>query len=202
MTPATGYGNQDVTVNYNLSQKIESIIREPGLLERLSVSVLVDQEAAGGVQPAQLQAAIEAAIGADPVRGDVVSVTAVAFAEPPPEAASDPLASAAEIVPGVVTTALAVVIALVLTLLLWRNMGALGRRVEEAALLAEPPRRDALGSGYAAGVNARQGLLAASLPDNGPQAQIQERLRMVADEKPEALVGLMHGWLQEEGTRR
>ncbi len=35
-----------------------------------------------------------------------------------------------------------------------------------------------------------------------PQARIQERLRIVADERPDALVGLMHGWLREEDRRR
>jgi len=200
-TTATGYGSQDVTVNYNLSERIEKIVREPGLLERLSVSVLVDQEASAAIEPAALQAAIEAAIGADLERGDIVSVTAVAFPEAVADAPADPIASAVEILPGVLTTGLAIILTLILTVLLWRNMGALGRRADEAALLSEPPRRDALGSGYG-GADARQGLLAAALPDNSAQAQIQERLRMVADEKPDALLGLMHGWLQEEGARR
>jgi hypothetical protein len=43
---------------------------------------------------------------------------------------------------------------------------------------------------------------AADVPSATPQARIQERLRMVADERPDALVGLMHGWLREEGSRR
>jgi len=34
-----------------------------------------------------------------------------------------------------------------------------------------------------------------------PQAKIQERLRMVAEEKPDALVGLMNGWLREDDRR-
>jgi len=43
---------------------------------------------------------------------------------------------------------------------------------------------------------------AADVPSATPQARIQERLRMVADERPDALVGLMHGWLREEGGHR
>ena len=105
-----------------------------------------------------------------------------------------------EMLPGVLTTVLAVIIGLVLTLLLWRNMGALGRRAEEATLLAEMPRQAMLGAGYG-GSETAQNLLAA-VPTNSAQAQIQDRLRLVADQKPEALVGLMNGWLQEESAKR
>jgi hypothetical protein len=42
----------------------------------------------------------------------------------------------------------------------------------------------------------------AEMPGATPQARIQERLQMVADERPDALVGLMHGWLREEDRRR
>lgn len=201
------YLSEDVTVNYSLSQKIEKIVQEPGLLERLSVAVLVDEAAASGIPTEQLQAAIEAAIGADSTRGDVVSVTAVAFAEPAPEAATGPLDQVVPLLPQILTTALAVVIGLVLLFLLWRNLRVLGRRSEEALLLAEPPRRHAypLGPGTmgerASGQD-QPSLLAAPALDNSPQAQIQAQVRRVADEKPEALVGLMHGWLREDGTRR
>ena len=61
--------------------------------------------------------------------------------------------------PGVLTTVLAVIIGLVMTVLLWRNMGTLGRRAEEATLLAAMPRQ-ALGAGYG-GSETAQGLLAA-----------------------------------------
>ena len=32
-----------------------------------------------------------------------------------------------------------------------------------------------------------------------PQAKIQERLRIVADEKPEEIVGLVNSWLRTDG---
>lgn len=198
---AAGYGSTDVTVNYNLSQKIENIVHEPGVLQRLSVAVLIDETAAAGIEPGKLQAAIEAAIGADLARGDVVSVTQVAFAVVEPESAPDTLAPIMEMLPGVLTTVLAVIIGLVLTLLLWRNMGALGRRAEEAALMAEMPRQAALAPGYSGESESVRNLLTAA-PTNSAQAEIQDRLRIVADQKPDALVGLMNGWLQDEVAKR
>jgi flagellar M-ring protein FliF len=207
-TPS-GYNKQDVTVNYNLSQKIEHIVQQPGVLQRLSVSVLVDQAASAGISTDKLQAAIAAAIGADAARGDVVSVTALAFATAAPVAAKDIISQVAGTAPQVIPTGLAIVAGLIMLLLLWRNLGTLGRRSEEAALLAAPPNQLAdpgaggAGAGYARESDATgRALLAAPAPDNSPQAQIQERLRQVAEDQPDAIVGLMHGWLREDGPRQ
>jgi len=203
-TPS-GYNKQDVTVNYNLSQKIEHIVQQPGVLQRLSVSVLVDQAASAGISTDKLQAAIAAAIGADATRGDVVSVTALAFATAAPAAGNDIVSKVAGTVPQVMPTGLAIVAGLIMLLLLWRNLGVLGRRSEEQALLATPP--GLLADPGAPGEYALHGetartLLAAPAPDNSPQAQIQERLRQVAEDHPDAIVGLMHGWLREDGPRQ
>jgi hypothetical protein len=87
------------------------------------------------------------------------------------------------------------------------NLGALKRKTEEsvydlgpagsAPAFAPMPNRAGIPASSAPGEAA-----AADVPSATPQARIQERLRMVADERPDALVGLMHGWLREEGNRR
>lgn len=201
-----GYGRSEETVNYSLNQTIETIVREPGMLTRLSVAVLVDEAAANGISSEVLQAGIEAAIGADKARGDVVSVASVPFAEV--AAPADPGPSGMiDSVSGIVGTVLGVLLAAVLLFLVWRNMRALGRRAEEATLLAEPPARRALGRGepYGAlpiGAGLAETLAARDLQEPTAQERIQERLRIVADEKPDALVGLMHGWLREDGARK
>ena len=105
-------------------------------------------------------------------------------------------------------TILGAVFALVMLVLFWLNM----RRAEAAR------RGDGLdlGPGGSAAPSSRPmpnraGIPASTAPDAPPaadvpaatpQARIQERLRMVADERPDALVGLMHGWLREEDRRR
>jgi flagellar biosynthesis/type III secretory pathway M-ring protein FliF/YscJ len=105
-------------------------------------------------------------------------------------------------------TILGAVFALVMLVLFWMNLGALRRRAEETVLDLGPA-----GSGAAfmpapnrAGIPASTGgadaPAAADVPSATPQARIQERLRMVADDRPDALVGLMHGWLREDDRRR
>ena len=86
-TSTSGYIQQQTTINYSVSQTVQHIVTEPGVVKRLSVAVLVDQSALGTLKTDTLQASIAAAIGADPTRGDVVAVDAVTFAAQPSSAA-------------------------------------------------------------------------------------------------------------------
>jgi hypothetical protein len=108
---------------------------------------------------------------------------------------------------GMSGTILGAIFALIMLVLLWLNLGALKRRAEETVLDLGPGGSPVA---FAPMVN-RAGIPASTSPDAPPaadvpaatpQARIQERLRMVADERPDALVGLMHGWLREEDRRR
>jgi flagellar M-ring protein FliF len=156
-----------------------------------------------------LKTSIAAAIGADATRGDVVAVEAVAFAAQPSAATNTAAAASPDVIKtatGMSGTILGGVFALVMLVLFWMNLGALKRKTEEGVYdlgpagstpaFAPMPNR----AGIPASTSPEAA--AADVPSATPQARIQERLRMVADERPDALVGLMHGWLREEGSRR
>jgi flagellar biosynthesis/type III secretory pathway M-ring protein FliF/YscJ len=104
---------------------------------------------------------------------------------------------------GIVTSAIGVVLALILVFLVWRNLKALRRRADEMQLLTASavgqPLLDSGGVSYAANGSS---VSIAPLPAFGDtaQAKIQERLRLVADEKPEEIVGLVNSWLHADGT--
>jgi flagellar M-ring protein FliF len=197
----TGYVRESQTVNYANSQTVERVIKEPGTIERLSVAVLLDQAALGSVTAEGLSQTISAAIGVDETRGDVISVSAVTFAE---DAAGEAAAgSPDELISTVTTTAgsvLGALVAFILVFLVWRNLRALRNRADEMQLQAVPADRGLLESGYDA---SGQPVAVAPLPSfaDTPQARIQERLRLVADEKPEEIVGLMNSWLREDARR-
>jgi flagellar M-ring protein FliF len=206
-TSASGYLKQETTINYSVSSTVQHIVTEPGVVKRLSVSVLVDQAVLGSMNADTLKTSIAAAIGADLARGDVVSVQAVSFAA----ASAAPVAasSAPDVVStvgGMSGTIIGVVLALVMLLLFWMNMGALRRRTEETISdLGPAGAAAALGHGSdRVGIPATTGEAeaAADVSAKTPQAMIQERLRIVADERPEALASLMHEWLREEDKRR
>jgi flagellar M-ring protein FliF len=208
---AGGYLHQETTVNYSVSQTVQHIVTEPGVVTKLSVSVFVDQAAMGNLTADTLKTSIGAAIGLDAARGDMVAVQAIPFAA---QASAAPLTSAAsssdmvKTVGGMSGTILGAVFALIMLVLLWMNLGALRKRAEDTvfdlgpagsgAAFAPTPNR----AGIPANTGAPDAPAAADVPSATPQARIQERLRMVADERPDALVGLMHGWLREEERRR
>ncbi len=205
------YLHEETTVNYSVSQTVQHVVTQPGVLTKLSVSVFVDKSALNGLTADELKSSIAAAIGADASRGDVVSVEAVTFAAQPSAAANAASASAApsmmDTVGGMSGTILGALFALIMLVLLWLNLGALKRRAEETVLDLGPGGSPIA---FAPSVNragipastSSDGPAAADVPAATPQARIQERLRMVADERPDALVGLMHGWLREEDRRR
>lgn len=196
------YVSLQQTVNFNNSQTVARVISEPGAVERLSVAVLLDQAALGSLTADGLKGAIEAAIGSDQSRGDVVSVSAVSFAAPAATIApSGPVpGDLAEAAGGVASTVAGVVGAAALLFLVWRNLRALRGRAEEMELVTVRTPEPAMLGSYASDGSASPLASIAEL-DQSPQAQVQERLRMVASEKPDAIVGMMNSWLREDGRR-
>jgi flagellar biosynthesis/type III secretory pathway M-ring protein FliF/YscJ len=102
-------------------------------------------------------------------------------------------------------TILGALFALVMLFLFWLNARSLGRRADDTVMdLGAAPSASAYLPAPArsnAPAIAAPEAAPAEMPGATPQARIQERLRMVADERPEALAGLMHGWLREEERR-
>lgn len=195
-----GYVRNQETVNYANSQTIEKIVQQPGAIKRLSVAVLIDETAAKGLAPESLKAAISAAIGADATRGDVVTVSAVPFAAAA-AATADPGAGIGDTVGGIAGTVAGGLLAVVLLFLVWRNLGALRHRADEMQLVhAGTISQGLLEPGSSYNANGSSASLA-PLPqyDDTPQAKIQDRLRIVADEKPEEIVGLVNAWLRSDG---
>jgi flagellar M-ring protein FliF len=205
----SGYLHQETTINYSVSQTIQHVVTEPGVVKRLSIAVFVDQDALGTLTADTLKTQIAAAIGSDTTRGDVVAVQAIPFAA---QATAAPGASSSssdmmETVGGMSGTILGAIFAAFMLLLLWLNLGALRRKAEETVYDLGPTGSPSFApvpsrAGIPASTAAPDAPAAADVPAATPQARIQERLRMVADERPEALVGLMHGWLREEDRRR
>ena len=214
-TASNGYVHQETTVNYSVSQTVQHIVTQPGVVKRLSVAVLVDTAALGTLKTDTLKSSISAAIGADASRGDVVAVESITFATEPAAVASAAAASAAaasaaakpdmmKSVGDMSGTILGTVFALIMLFLFWMNARSLGRRADESVYDLGPGPSPAYlpvpGRPNAPAIAAPEAA-PAEMPGSTPQARIQERLRMVADERPDALVGLMHGWLREEERR-
>ena len=81
---ADHYDHTEVTSQYRVSRQRERVIQPPGQLKQLSLSVFIDKEADLG-EVDDLSAAVAAAAGLDPDRGDTVVITQVPFQPPPSE---------------------------------------------------------------------------------------------------------------------
>jgi flagellar M-ring protein FliF len=73
----------------------EQVQSAPGKVERLSVAVVLDAEAAGVIAPAQVEQLVAAAAGIDRERGDVVEVSRMAFDDTAAKAAEEEFAKIA-----------------------------------------------------------------------------------------------------------
>ncbi|MDI6826905.1 MAG: flagellar basal-body MS-ring/collar protein FliF [Armatimonadota bacterium] len=74
----SGYSRIQTSNKYQVSKTTEHIIRAAGSVDQLSVAVMLDQKVDASKIPA-IQSAVEAAVGADPKRGDRVIVQSVPF---------------------------------------------------------------------------------------------------------------------------
>jgi len=196
--------SEDVTNAVNKSTEVTR--SAPGTLQKQSVSVLVDDRAAGALDMADLTAAVSAAAGIDTERGDTLSVqrmsfdTASAQAAQEALAAADAQAAAAErsgMIRDVATAAgIVLLVVVVLTVL--------GRRSRRA-------RREALDLGELAA--ARQEPVTLALPEDdlpvlppappAPDATAVRRAEIaaLADEQPEQVAELLRGWLTTGALR-
>ena len=74
----TDYSRSETTTNFEVGRTVTRTAEAPGDVERISLSLLLDEEVPEA-QVAPLQAAVEAAIGIDSAHGDTVAVTRFAF---------------------------------------------------------------------------------------------------------------------------
>jgi len=88
------YRKETRTANNAVGKVTERTVTAPGTVQRLSVSVVVDEQTAGGVDLVQLRESVTAAAGLDTQRGDTISVTRMAFDTSTATAVADELAAA------------------------------------------------------------------------------------------------------------
>jgi flagellar M-ring protein FliF len=72
------YESENRITNYEINERIEQHVYAPGDVEKLSVSVMVDQTT-DEERLAQIRSAVAAAIGYDQDRGDILNIAAVNF---------------------------------------------------------------------------------------------------------------------------
>ncbi len=71
----------DTQTTYELNKSVQKVVRAPGSVTRLSVSVMLDDDPnnPNAALRQSVQDAVNAAAGIDPTRGDVLTVTSLTF---------------------------------------------------------------------------------------------------------------------------
>src|SRR3954451_23196795 len=75
----SSYDKDTTTSNNAVGKTTETIESAPGAINRLTVSVVMDDASAGGLNQQQIQDAVSNAVGLDTARGDAISVASMAF---------------------------------------------------------------------------------------------------------------------------
>lgn len=200
---STNYTRTETTTNFEVSRTLTRSARAVGDVERLSVSLLLD-DSVTEEQGASLMEVVSAAAGIDAERGDTVALTRIAFDRTAVEAAAAAFAAEASTAQmlGYVRLALALV-ALAAAFLFFRMlMRSLASRGGYRAVGAP---QDALPAGSAggAGLELVQGAaggaaLLAPPTAEAMQSQVERQVTTLAASDAGMVAGVVQSWLREE----
>ncbi|MBI5947945.1 MAG: flagellar M-ring protein FliF [Chloroflexi bacterium] len=183
------YTRSSTTVNNEIGRTTTTTVKAPGSVDRLSVSVVLD-ESVTAAQEASLTAAIAAAVGLDQTRGDALSVTRLPFDASVKDAFTVPAANGlGEYLQylKLLLPMLAIVLAFVLISLLLKSLAKRQATAPSyAPVLAPVPAMAGLAPGPA-------------LPalEAAPDPQ-EERVFKLADANPRAVADVVQTWMREE----
>lgn len=184
--------NRQRVIDYELDQIREQIIYAPGAIKRLSVSVIVNTPDLGA-ETDKVQAAVQAAIGYDATRFDLVSIQALSFVESEPSTGDvDVPQSWYASLP--VQIGLGALLAVVIMLAL-RVRGKKARMVMEE--LQPAPVAVTATEALAQAEKALE--LELPVPQDTEAQLMRKTLQQMAKDKPDEFALLIRAWLNEEG---
>ncbi|HMS57526.1 MAG TPA: flagellar basal-body MS-ring/collar protein FliF [Tepidiformaceae bacterium] len=188
------YSRTETTTNNEVPRTETTTVRAPGALDRLSVSVVLD-ESVTAAQEQALTSAVAAAVGIDQTRGDTLNVARLPFDASVREdlvgAAGDGLGQYLQYLK-LILPILAVALAFVLVTLLLKSLSK-----RQLALTA--PSQHQLALQAAAAIPHRSLGPAAPLPalEAAPDPA-EERVHTLAAQNPRAVADVVQTWMREE----
>ena len=208
-TPEGGdssYEKESSSRQYAIGKVTEKAEAAPGKVQRLSVAVILDAEAAGVVNPNEVEQLVAAAAGIDPARGDVVEVSRMTFDDTAAKAAQEEMAALEAAQKSeqrwslVRTIAVLLVVGLVLLHAI-RILRRGDRRVPVTLAVQELEARQqqAIAAEEAAMLAAQQRLPleAVSDPLEVRRLSVQAEIGELVERQPEEVAQLLRGWLAD-----
>jgi flagellar M-ring protein FliF len=201
---ASTYNKSQTTDNNAVDKTVETVQAAPGTLNRLTVSVVMDDAVAGTLNQQQIQALVSNAVGLDTARGDAITVASMPFDTTAADQAAADMATAraaessAQMWSMIRTGGIAAGIALVV-LLVWLR----SRRREEYEedyepleltddMLAELDRLRISSTREEPKVDNRAMELEAA-----ERQKVRGDISTMVSERPDEVAAMLRGWLSE-----
>ena len=202
---ATNYRKEQRTADNAVGETTEQREAAPGTVDSLHVGIVLDQEAAGNVTPAEVKSLVSSGLGIDTTRGDTVEVTSMAFDRTSQEAATKAIAAAkaaddrAALMSMLKTAALVLVIAGLFFAAWLRSRKRAKLRDEAASYVVEQiRRRDAVDQTQLVPVlpaPAPLELDPAVIDQANLRAAARDEIAAMVERQPEEVAQLLRGWL-------
>lgn len=200
----TDYTKEEDTRTNAVGTLKEQTTTAPGQIRQLSVAVLLDAEAAAGIDEQELEALVSAAAGLNAKRGDVVAVSAMPFDTSAAEQARRELEKAAEderrqeLIDLGKTAGLAVLLVLALLLGVRRSRRGAAAQVPEIELYRVPDGTSAPADLVLEAAQAMPAIEPVHLdPVSLERAQTRAMIGQLADDNPEDVARLLRGWIAD-----
>lgn len=207
---STRYNKENRTVNNAVGESVETVQNAPGAVNRLTVSVVVDQTAAANMNQGDIEALVSNAVGLDTQRGDAITVAAMPLDTSASETAAAELAAAEKakareqlmeyIRMGVIAGAV-----LLFALIAWwrnrRRKKAARREAEEAAAprnTMTPEQRaelEALRAELARATSRADGITDVEV---ARRQQVRSEITDMITDNPDEVAAMLRGWLVED----
>ena len=192
----TTYTLTDGSTRFAVDRQVSDILSAPGSINRLSVAVVMDASVEGS-DAAEIQGLVEAAVGFDAARGDIVQVSALPFdTTADEEAAAAAQAAAAAASRGqmmdLVKTVGSVLIVMIVLFLAWRSAkkSLPERQVETIPLDLDEVTGGDDDEDDEDDLDLDEALLAI---ESGPT--INDEVATLIDGQGEDMAGLLRGWM-------
>ncbi|SNS71563.1 flagellar M-ring protein FliF [Geodermatophilus pulveris] len=204
------YTKESTTANNAVGETLETVEAAPGAVNRLTVSVVMDEAVAGNANQAQIQDLIGNAVGLDVARGDDITVAAMAFDTTAADRAAEDLAAAeeaerqAQLWSMVRTGGIALGIALLVLVVWLRNRRRSDDEVEEdyeAMELTDDVMAE-LDRIRVASARAVPAVDEAALElEAAERARVRGEIATMVSDKPDEVAAMLRGWLNESGVK-
>lgn len=189
--------------NNLVNETQQAVVQAPGTVQKISTSVVLNSTTLGTIQPNQVKQAIEAAVGYDRARGDIVTVNTIPFNNIAQRNAQQELAAANAAAAKAARwrlyrdVGLGAIVALMI-LLAWIKARRRSKAREQATTyVVEQLRADAAARAAAleSANPALEALESLTSEEEAQRENIRQEISEFTDSQPEDAAALLRGWL-------